>query len=295
MLKKSIVKIISVILLTFVPLSLYAYKDVHVKGYFRSDGTYVKGHFRSEPSSSSGGYISSIVPRYCDSYRDGIHLGYEYSKEKLNNKYNKLIEEARKKYDEKKINPYLYRAGGLRGGSEGSNKIMKQQEEKKKDEIKRLENDLKDKLKKNIECKKAREDLKKFLDIQVKGTERDLKAVQTYNRVVEKMFDKTKCNKKGKVYINGKCLTHNENCQSMFGKNVLGYKKRFEENKSSCYCKKGYKFNHKKDICEAEAKKEEVKKYYTYNGKQYSEQEYINLLISIVEKLQEQLKTKPVK
>ena len=45
---KKIICIIIIFAFIFSPAILFA-KDVHVKGYYRSDGTYVRPHIRSSP------------------------------------------------------------------------------------------------------------------------------------------------------------------------------------------------------------------------------------------------------
>ena len=74
--KKVIVLIVGLfVLLTW---SLSFAKDVHVKGYYRSDGTYVRPHIRSSPDSSkSNNYGPSrnsselMNPRSRDNDSDG--------------------------------------------------------------------------------------------------------------------------------------------------------------------------------------------------------------------------------
>ena len=87
--------IISVLLLSFVFCGVvYVFaKDVHVKGYYRKDGTYVRPHIRSSPDSyksnnygpsrnsnqlmnpQSRDYDRDGIPNYLDtdSDNDGIH------------------------------------------------------------------------------------------------------------------------------------------------------------------------------------------------------------------------------
>lgn len=73
-------KIIAIVLmLLFVLPSVVFSRDVHVKGYYRKDGTYVRPHVRSSPDSykwnNYGPSRSSnelMNPRLRDNDRDGV-------------------------------------------------------------------------------------------------------------------------------------------------------------------------------------------------------------------------------
>jgi hypothetical protein len=74
--KKLIVIVLGILLI--LP-SLALAKDVHVKGYYRKDGTYVRPHIRSAPDSykwnnygPSGNSGELMNPRSRDSDGDGI-------------------------------------------------------------------------------------------------------------------------------------------------------------------------------------------------------------------------------
>jgi len=45
--------IASILIAILVTISLSAVADVHVNGYYRSDGTYVRPHYRSSPNSTT--------------------------------------------------------------------------------------------------------------------------------------------------------------------------------------------------------------------------------------------------
>ncbi len=72
-----VVSILIALIFLISPLALA--KDVHIKGYFRKDGTYVRPHIRSSPNSSkSDNYGPSrrdselLNPRSRDNDGDGI-------------------------------------------------------------------------------------------------------------------------------------------------------------------------------------------------------------------------------
>lgn len=73
-------------------------RDVHVKGYYRSDGTYVRPHIRSAPDSiKSNNYGPSrkssqlMFPRARDYDNDGIpnHLDYDDDNDGVPDNYDR--------------------------------------------------------------------------------------------------------------------------------------------------------------------------------------------------------------